>query len=582
MRIGDRLISAGLINEAKLEQALIEQERLRGEKKRKKIVRILVDLGFLEESNLLSFFIEQCKNGALNLNSIIEDFPASEDSILHSIASHMDMLFIDLYSTKVDKKVVEYIPFVHIKKFYAFPFKEDEDFVYVAIIDPFNPILKESFSKIIRKKPIKYCLAKKDIFARTLDKLELNDGIKELVFKVRKEIKGDSNTEGESAIAKLIDIIFITAIKNRASDIHIESNEENWIVRCRVDGILYEYFEFEKDIFPPLSSKIKLTSEMDISERRKPQDGRFSAGYLDGEYDFRVSSLPIVTGESIVIRILDKTKVLMKLEDLGMSEVNLKRFSSAIKTPYGIIFVTGPTGSGKTTTLYATLNAIKSVSEKIITVEDPVEYRMDDVHQVMVNEKVNLTFSNALRSILRQDPDKIMIGEIRDQETLKIAIQAALTGHLVISTLHTNDALSGITRLLDMGLESFFIGSAMVAIQAQRLVRKLCIHCKYEAELPQNIIDELFNYLPKGYAFYKSHGCPICNMTGYSGRELICEVILGSEQLKKLIAEGASKDLLLKTAKEDGFVTMFEDGLSRALEGLTSIEEVYRVAKLPA
>jgi len=584
MRIGDRLIQANLINEEQLNSALEEQRRLREQKKRKKIVRVLVDMGHLKESSLLSFFVEQCKNGVLSLDSIIEDFPASEDTILEAIAELMDMDFVDLYETKIDQNVAEYIPFIHIKKFYAFPFKEDEKWIYVAIIDPFNVILKETFQRAIKKKPIRYCIVKKEFLVRSLDKLEINESVKDLITKVRREIRGGATgiDTGESSISKLIDVIFENAIKNKASDVHIESNENDCVVRCRVDGILYEYFELDKDMFPPLSSRIKLMSELDIAEKRKPQDGRFSQNFLGREFDFRVSTLPIVTGESIVARILDKSKVLMKLEDLGMSEINLLRIQKAIKSPYGIIFVTGPTGSGKTTTLYAALNAIKSVGEKIITVEDPVEYQMSDVHQVMVNEKAGLTFSGALRSILRQDPDKIMVGEIRDQETLRIAIQAALTGHLVLSTLHTNDALSGITRLMDMGVESFFVGSAMAGIEAQRLVRKLCIHCKYEADLPHNVLEELQQYLPDDYRFYRSHGCKECNMTGYSGRELISEVVLGSEKMRKLIIEGAHKDVLLEEARKDGFVTMFEDGLQKALNGLTSIEEVYRVAKLPS
>ncbi len=583
MRIGDRLIQAGLIDEAQLNLALEEQRRLREEKRRKKIVRVLVDLGLLKEANLLSFFVEQCKSGFLNLDSIVEDFPASEDTILEATASLMDMEYVDFYGIKIDQNVVDYIPFVHIKKFYAFPYKEDEQFIYIALIDPFNPILKETFQRAIKKKPLRYTLVKKEQFVRILDKLEINDGVKDLITKIRREIRGGSlNDGGESSISKLIDVIFETAIKNKASDVHIESNDNECVIRCRVDGILYEYFDLDKDMFAPLSSRIKLISELDIAEKRKPQDGRFSQVFLGREFDFRVSTLPIVTGESIVARILDKSKVLMKLEDLGMSEKNFERINKTIKSPYGIIFVTGPTGSGKTTTLYAALNAIKSVGEKIITVEDPVEYQMEDVHQVMVNEKAGLTFSAALRSILRQDPDKIMVGEIRDQETLRIAIQAALTGHLVISTLHTNDALSGITRLMDMGVESFFVGSAMAGIEAQRLVRKLCPHCKYESELPQNILDELLSYLPDDYRFYRSHGCEKCNMTGYLGRELISEVVIGSERLRKLIIEGASKEILLEEARKDGFVTMFEDGLAKALQGLTSIEEIYRVAKLPS
>ena len=341
-----------------------------------------------------------------------------------------------------------------------------------------------------------------------------------------------------------------------------------------------EAFKFDKDIFAPLSSRMKLMANLDIAERRKPQDGRYSDIIMGKPYDFRISTLPIITGESIVIRILDKSKVLVKLEDLGISELNYNRFNEAIKQPNGIVLVTGPTGSGKTTTLYAALNAIKNVTHKIITVEDPVEYQMDLIQQVMVNERAGMTFAAGLRSILRQDPDIIMIGEIRDKETLQIALQAALTGHLVLATLHTNDAISGVARLLDMGVESFFIGSTICGFQAQRLVRKLCPNCIYEVEPPEKMLAQIRNLIPEDYHFYKSHGCSNCGMQGYVGREVVSEVVLGTEGMRRLISANATKDELLAEARKDGFVTMFEDALLKALEGRTSLDEVYRVAKL--
>lgn len=393
-------------------------------------------------------------------------------------------------------------------------------------------------------------------------------------------IMADDSGANQSAITKLINVIFETAVKQKASDIHIEATEISTLVRNRVDGVLREAFKFDKDIFAPLSSRMKLMANLDIAERRKPQDGRYSDIIIGKPYDFRISTLPIITGESIVIRILDKSKVLVKLEDLGISELNYSRFNEAIKQPNGIVLVTGPTGSGKTTTLYAALNAIKNVTHKIITVEDPVEYQMDLIQQVMVNERAGMTFAAGLRSILRQDPDIIMIGEIRDKETLQIALQAALTGHLVLATLHTNDAISGVARLLDMGVESFFIGSTICGFQAQRLVRKLCPNCMYEVEPPEKMLAQIRNLIPEDYHFYKSHGCVNCGMQGYIGREVISEVILGTEGMRRLISANATKDELLAEARKDGFVTMFEDALLKALEGRTSLDEVYRVAKL--
>jgi general secretion pathway protein E len=319
---------------------------------------------------------------------------------------------------------------------------------------------------------------------------------------------------------------------------------------------------------------------LDIAEKRKPQDGRFSATITNKDFDFRVSTLPTLFGESIVMWILDKTKVMIKLEDAGMSKLCYDRFSEAIKVPYGIVLVTGPTGSGKTTTLYGALNAIKDIKDKIITVEDPVEYQMNGIQQVQVNAHVGLSFADALRSILRQDPDKVMIGEIRDQETLRIAIQAALTGHLVLSTLHTNDAISAVTRILDMGIESYLVSGALVAIQAQRLVRKICPFCKTETVLSEKLMADIRQYVPDNPVFYKGEGCKECQHTGYSGREMISEVLPISEKFSRMIASGASKEEMTMQANSEGFVTMFEDGIQKAMAGDTTIDEIYRVARL--
>jgi general secretion pathway protein E len=328
-----------------------------------------------------------------------------------------------------------------------------------------------------------------------------------------------------------------------------------------------------------LASRLKLLSNLDIAEKRKPQDGRFSTLVGDREYDFRISTLPILYGESIVMRVLDKQKALVRLEDAGMDSASYQKLLKGLEAPYGIILVTGPTGSGKTTTLYGALNELRNVEDKVITVEDPVEYRMNLIQQVQVNPKVGLSFADALRSILRQDPDKIMIGEIRDQETLEIAIKAALTGHLVISTLHTNDAISAIPRMADMGIEHYLISGALVAIQAQRLVRKICTNCKVEEQIPPLALEEFKHHIPENAKFYKGKGCKECNDTGYMGREMICEVLNISEKLSSLIAKGATKDAMLEQAKKEGFVGIFENGIQKALDGITSIEEVLKVAK---
>jgi len=359
--------------------------------------------------------------------------------------------------------------------------------------------------------------------------------------------------EGQSAVLRLIEIILKQSIYRGASDIHIEAAEKNCVVRERIDGMLQQGFIFDRFMFGPLSSRMKLLAGMDIAEKRKPQDGRFSYQIGDKEYDFRVSTLPTMVGESIVLRILDKSRAMIRLEDAGMSSQCYETFSEAIKAPHGIVLVTGPTGSGKTTTLYGALNAIRDVKDKIITVEDPVEYQMGGIQQVQVNPNAGLTFASALRSILRQDPDKIMIGEIRDTETLRIAIQAALTGHLVLSTLHTNSAIKAVTRILDMGIESYLVSGALVAIQAQRLVRKICVHCKEEAYIEKKVIEDLRNLGFDGdMTFYKGKGCKACNGVGYSGREMISEVLPISDKISRMIAAGEGEDKIEDQASKKG------------------------------
>jgi general secretion pathway protein E len=455
-------------------------------------------------------------------------------------------------------------------------------YVVVAFADPLNIEAQESIQRLFQRKSLKVAVATEKQIQAYLFKIELKDSVKELVNNIRSELRNIGSIEEQqeaSSILQLIDVILKACIKGRASDIHIEPTEKNCVVRGRIDGKLTEIFIFDRDIYPPLASRMKLLANLDIAERRKPQDGRFSAMVMDAEFDFRISTLPILYGESIVMRILDKTKALVKLEESGMDSDSYKKLIKSLESPFGIILVTGPTGSGKTTTLYGALNELRNVEDKVITVEDPVEYRMNLIQQVQVNAKVGLSFADALRSILRQDPDKIMIGEIRDHETLEIAIKAALTGHLVISTLHTNDAISAIPRMSDMGIEPYLISGALMAIQAQRLVRRICKYCKKEVDIPVALKEQYAAYIPKGTVFYHGVGCKECNSSGYMGREMICEVLPITEGLSSLIARGGSKDELFKLAKEEGFVGMFENGMAKAVQGVTTIDEILRVAK---
>ncbi len=542
---------------------------------------ILIRRGLVTTETLNILLIEAFKNGLILLNDIYENFSIDLDKFLELFAKNTNSEFVDLYSQEVNYALGAKAGYQKLSKLGILPYKEDDINIYVAVKDPFDIALQEQLHRIFRNKLIKIAIANPEQIDKHLHNIEISESVKDLIADIRQEFtaKAPTDVEESSGILKLIELILKTSIISGGSDIHIEPTETNCIVRARIDGMLKEIFVFDKDIYPPLSSRIKLLANLDIAEKRKPQDGRFSATVMEKHYDFRISTLPIMTGESIVMRILDKSKVMIKLEDLGMHPENYKKFKNAMGAPYGIIFVTGPTGSGKTTTLYAGMNAIKDVKKKMITVEDPVEYQMNLIQQVQVNPKANLTFATALRSILRQDPDIIMIGEVRDKETLKIAIEASLTGHLVFSTLHTNDAVSAITRIVDMGIEAYLISGALVAIQAQRLIRKVCPHCKVKTELPSDVLREIKPLIPESYQFYKAKGCDKCNNTGYAGREMISEVLVVDDNIQSMIARGASKEDIATYALENGFISMFQDAAVRAANGKTTIEEVYRVAK---
>ena len=542
---------------------------------------ILIKNDLFTQDDLMLLVIEFYKQGYITLGEVNNNFAIDVVYFLKELANALKLDYIDLDSVDIDYRMLAKLPFAQLKKFGALPIKEDEINVYIALMDPMDMNAQEGVQRIFPRKLVKYVIAEPFQIEKYLNKAEMSESIKGLIGEIRKELTSNAaeNPQESSGILKLIEIILKTTILAAASDIHIEPTENNCIVRGRIDGMLNETFIFDKDIYPPLASRMKLLSNMDIAEKRKPQDGRFSATILGREYDFRISTLPILNGESIVIRILDKSKVMIKIEELGMHPNNYAKFYEAMHSPYGIIFVTGPTGSGKTTTLYAALNAIKSVQTKIITVEDPVEYQLNLTQQVQVNQKAGLTFASALKSILRQDPDIIMIGEVRDQETLRIAVQAALTGHLVFSTLHTNDAVSAITRVMDMGIEPYLLSGSLVAIEAQRLVRKLCPYCKEKITLPTTTYEEIKAYLPKNYQFYKHHGCEKCSQTGYKGREMLSEILPITEKLSSMIAQGASKKEISEQAISEGFTDMFQDGVIRAANGITTLDEIIRVAK---
>ena len=387
-----------------------------------------------------------------------------------------------------------------------------------------------------------------------------------------------SNLSGEVQAVKFVNELLELAVKQNASDVHIEPLEEVTRVRLRIDGLLYTAVEVPRSSYSAIVSRIKIICGMDIAEKRLPQDGRVEVEVGGSKIDLRVSTLPVINGEKVVIRLLEKSQKLLELEALHFSQSNLKTYKQLINSPHGMILLTGPTGSGKSTTLYATLQELNSETKNIITIEDPVERTLEGINQIAVNNKAGLTFATGLRSIVRQDPNIIMVGEVRDGETAKIAVQAALTGHLVFSTLHTNNAIGAVTRLLDIGIEPFLLAAALRGVVAQRLVRTICPHCKeqYLAErLEQMALGRQEN---EQLALYKGRGCENCNYTGYKGRVAVQEVLQIKEELQNLITRGAEEGKLLEVAKGNGFISLREDCLSKVLAGLTTVEEFYRVA----
>ena len=503
----------------------------------------------------------------------------NKDQIIKIVSTKLGYSYIDLDNLDFNYKFAIKLPFQRIVKYSILPIEEGKDFATVVFSDPLDVEAKDFIQRTVNKK-LNIFVASEEQIKEYIRKLEIEKGMKDVIIKIRRAISTTfEENKDSSAILELIELVVKTSIDLRSSDIHIEPTEHSCIIRNRIDGVLMRTFLFETDIYAPLASRIKLLANLDIAEKRLPQDGRFAYSIGNSNYDFRVSTLPIVSGESIVIRILDSSKAMINLNNTGMIPNNYNRFFNCLKS-YGIVLVTGPTGSGKTTTLYGALNEIKSVKDKIITVEDPVEYQVEMIQQVNVNKKAGLDFAKTLRAILRQDPDKIMIGEIRDHETLRIAIEAALTGHLVLSTLHTNDAIASIARMLDMGIEPYLLGGALVAIQAQRLVRKICTKCKKEIIIdPKSLNKKIVHLLPNDFKLYKGEGCNSCSFSGYFGREMICEVLEITDKISSLISANESKDKILEEARSYGFKTILEVGVIKALNGITTIDEVLRVTK---
>ncbi len=549
IRLGELLVNEGILTTNQLNKALEEQKRLKATSKYTKLGELLVDLGFVDEKTILQILSKQ-----------------------------LEIDFIDLYAQKIDYDLLTSFPVSLLEENLVLPFRTDENMIYIATANPLNYDIIDMIQRLVNKEAKVYLAFSRDVLA-VIENVKKYQKAKELIKRIKNDLN-ETVTLTSGAIDEFVNFILKDAIKRRCTDVHIEPQKYNFLIRGRIDGVLNELFSFDIEIYAPLVSKIKLISNMDISEKRKPQDGRFTKIYNNKSYDFRVSSAPVLYGESVVLRILDQQKILLKMEELGMSKHNLKRFEFLIKSPYGIVFVTGPTGSGKTTTLYAALNEVKGADKKIITIEDPIEYELSLIQQIPVNYKIGLSFAGVIKNILRQDPDIIMIGEIRDTDTISSAIQASLTGHLVLGTLHTNDSISTITRLIQMGAEAYMVSDSMLGAVAQRLIRKICPHCKSIYHPKKEDLELLKDYLPENITFYKGKGCKYCNFTGYYGREMISEILIVNSEISKMINEGKDRETILQEAKKTGFITMIEDGINKLKNGITTIEEILRVVKV--
>lgn len=550
-QFGQILVEAGLINQEQLKKALASKD------KEKSLARVLVSLGM-----------------------------TSEKDIANVLAKQLGLSFIDLASYEINPGASTMVAEETARHYLALPINFDGDKLVVATSDPTNVFAMDDL-RIVTGYAIKpvVCTETELLGAISqyskMDKMveEVVESVAEGVESTKEEVKEEKEAAEEAPIAKLVSLIVTEAVRSRANDVHIEPQEKDLRIRYRIDGVLHEAMRSPKKIQAGVVSRLKIMGGMDIAERRLPQDGRFSLAVDKRPIDFRMATLPTVYGEKVVLRILEKESVLYKLEDLGLPKEEYERFKQSYNRPYGAILVTGPTGCGKTTTLYAVLNILNAPEKNIISVEDPVEYRLPGINQVQVNPKAGLTFAAGLRSILRNDPDIVMVGEVRDQETALITVEAALTGHLVLSTLHTNDAPSALTRLTEMGIEPFLSSSAIDCVVAQRLARRLCESCKEAYKPPPKVLTEIGFPLSKNKApvFYKAVGCSKCADTGFFGRVGVFEVMRVSEEIERLTVEKKMADEIGRVARREGMKTLLQDGLEKVAAGLTSLDEVMRV-----
>ena len=550
--------------------------------------------------NVLAETKEVCKtNGASLIDALLQKKTLTEAELLAVFSAHFNIPFWpDLPTERMNTDYTHLFPIQYLKKHRMAPLEfADRSRFVIAVNDPFRFQFVDDLCRELGRYDAELVLSTQEAITAAINiAYDLSRSSAKEFFQEMKEESPDNliseieetadllDETSEAPIIKLVNLLVSGAIRDRASDIHIEPYQNVLKIRYRIDGILYDILSLPRRIQSPLISRVKIMARLNIAEKRLPQDGRIEIKIADRSVDIRVSVIPTAFGERVVLRLLDKTSSILQLSDLGMDDRRIRLFNKLIKFPYGIILVTGPTGSGKTTTLYAALSTINHPEINIITIEDPIEYQIEGIGQIQVNPKIDLTFAAGLRSIVRQDPDVILVGEIRDRETAEIAIQSSLTGHLVFSTLHTNDAASAVTRLIDMGIEPFLVTSSVIAIVAQRLIRVLCPKCK-EAYIPDD--ESLANVgIDKkrldNHVLYIRKGCPACMNTGYRGRTAIFEIMIMDEDIRRLVLKTSDANQINDLAIGRGMATLLQSGAEKVLQGITTLEEVLRVTRIIA
>ncbi|GAB2458742.1 GspE/PulE family protein [Xylanimonas ulmi] len=553
-----------------------------------RLTDVLVGRGLVAPETLARAQAAHERNGRGLVQTLLDDGTVSEQAMLATLAEQAGMPFVDLDAEPVDPETANLLPDYVCRRHTILPIGHDGDTVLIATADPGN-VLALDDAKALLAVSVSPVLATPTALRNAISRyLRSDTEIAGIAHSLGAAAAGDEldlsrvgdSVAADSPVVRYVDLLVRQAISDRASDIHIEPTEHDVRVRYRIDGVLHETQRAPRQISGGVISRVKILADVDIAEKRKPQDGRMSVVHDGKKVDLRVATLPTVWGEKVVMRILDNSTTSLDVRDLALLDENFEKYHAAYSKPYGMILVTGPTGSGKSTTLYATINAVSRPEINVITVEDPVEYRLPGINQVQVNPKAGLTFASALRAILRSDPDVVLLGEVRDHETAQIAIESALTGHLVLSTLHTNDAPSAVTRLVEMGIEPYLVGSALDCVVAQRLARRLCERCRAPhtptreelraARYPGSDDDPI----PE---LYRPVGCVACSGTGYRGRVALHEVMPVTEEIEWLAADRASAGTIARTALSQGMVTLHVDGWRKAASGVTSVEEILRV-----